>query len=54
VKLVRIPASPLLVESMLNAGLRGIVQFVIARQGMRVILIEFVKNLVVKVMMNVP
>ena len=44
VKLVRIPASPLLVESMLNAGPQGIVQFAIARQGMRVILIEFVKN----------
>jgi hypothetical protein len=39
---------------MLNAGPQGIVQFVIARQGMRVILIEFVKNPAVRAMMNVP
>jgi hypothetical protein len=53
VKNVRILASPLLVESMLNAGWPDIEQFAIVNKVMRVIPIAFVKNLDAKVMMSV-
>ena len=44
VKNVKTPASPLLVESMLNAGLPDIEQFAIANKVMREIHIVSVKN----------
>ena len=44
VKNVKTPASPLLVESMLNAGLPDIEQFAIANKVMREIPTVFVKN----------
>jgi hypothetical protein len=53
-KNAKILASPLLVESMLNAELPDTVQFVTVKQVMRETPIVFVKNPAVRVMMNVP
>jgi hypothetical protein len=52
-KNVKILASQLLVESMLDAELLGIVLYVTVIQVMKEILIAFAKNLDVKAMMNV-
>jgi hypothetical protein len=53
-KNAKILASPLLVESMLNAELPDTVQFVTVKQVMRETPIVFVKNPAVRAMMNVP
>ena len=47
-KNVRTPASPLLVESMLNAELPDTVQFVTVKQVMRETPIVFVKNVSIR------
>jgi hypothetical protein len=52
-KNARIPASPQLVESMLNAGFKGTELSASVGQGMREIPTASVKNLVVRVMMSV-
>jgi hypothetical protein len=53
-KNAKILASPLLVESMLNAELPDTVQFVTVKQVMRETPIVSVKNPAVRAMMNVP